>query len=134
MDPRDPDRLAELVDRHPRLFRGQIPARSHLSPGWFDLVDRLCFDLEALCADDLPLRVVQVKEKFGTLRVYVRPSAEGVSTTLLARAQALCQSAEEQSESLCEGCGAPSALHQSALRWWNTLCARCTERKEGDRE
>ena len=59
-DPRDPNRLADLVDRHPRLFRGQAPERSHLSPGWFDLVDKLCLDLEALTADDLPLRVAQV--------------------------------------------------------------------------
>ncbi len=132
-DPRDPDRLADLVDRHPRLFRGQAPERSHLSPGWFDLVDKLCLDLEALASSQatLPLRVDQVKEKYGALRVYVRACAPGSEAQALqAQAQALCKAAELQSEGVCEGCGAASELHQNALRWWNTLCPSCTARKE----
>ena len=133
-DPRNPDRLSELVARHPRLFAGRAPDRSHLSPGWFELVDKLCADLEALAAPggggELPFRVEQVKEKFGSLRVYVHATAPGSAVeSLLARAQALVKAAAKQSESVCEGCGAASELHQNALRWWNTLCPACEARK-----
>lgn len=128
-DPRNPNRLAEMVERHPRLFRGQAPERSHLSPGWFNLVDKLCRDLESLSGADL-LRIVQIKEKYGALRVYVRPVVESVSPQLMKKAHALCKAAEKESEGVCEGCGAASELHQNAMRWWNTLCPSCTSRKE----
>jgi hypothetical protein len=123
--------LVDLVDRHTRLLHGLTlnRSRSHLSPGWFDLADKLCFDLEALHASEL-LRIVQIKEKYGALRVYVRPCLVSVCPQLMEKARALCKAAEQQSEGVCEGCGAPSALHQNALSWWSTLCPICTERKE----
>ena len=132
-DPRDPDCLAELVNRHARLFAGGAPARSHLSPGWFALVNKLCADIEALLAPggERPLKVVQVKEKLGSLRVHVRTTRPGAAAeSLLASAQALVKAASEQSESVCEGCGTASELHQNALRWWSTLCPACETRKE----
>ena len=104
-----------------------------MSPGWLALVDNLCTDIEALLAPggELPLKVVQVKEKFGSLRVYVRTTRPGAAAeSLLASAQALVKAASEQSESVCEGCGTASELHQNALRWWSTLCPACETRKE----
>lgn len=130
-DPRNPNRINDLEDRHTRLFRDQAldGSYSHVSPGWFDLADKLCCDLEALHASEM-LRIVQVKEKFGRMRVYVSPRTTGTSRALMAQAQALCDAAEKQSESICQGCGARSTLHQDAMRWWNTLCPSCTSKKE----
>ena len=48
--------------------------------GWFDLIDTLCrtiqSDIEG--GDTPPVRVVQVKEKFGTLRFHIRGGNERV--------------------------------------------------------
>ena len=136
-DPRNPDRLSELVARHPRLFAGRAPERSHLSPGWFALVDKLCSDIEALAVDEgegeseLPLRVLQIKEKYGSLRVHVSATVPvAAAEDLFSKARALVNAAAEQSECVCEGCGAASELHQNALRWWNTLCRAREARKE----
>lgn len=66
------DALQELMNRHPKLFRDQEPAvRSHLPPGWLELTDRLCTDLETILGDAISEFVVQqVKEKWAGLRFY----------------------------------------------------------------
>jgi hypothetical protein len=69
--PTDPV-LQRLIYAHPLIFRGQAPAvPSHLRPGWYELVHRLCRDIEHVlgavgCAQ---LDVRQLKEKFGSLRM-----------------------------------------------------------------
>ena len=130
--PYEPDRLADLVARHPRLFRGKMPERSHLAPGWLALADTLCAEIEALVGPEmeLPLRVAQVKEKYGALRLYVHATVPGTSAdSLRDRAQALADAVRTRSEGLCEGCGVASSL-QKLGPWWTTLCPACQARKE----
>jgi hypothetical protein len=72
-----------LVERWPTWFntRGDIrytamPRGFEHDDGWFDILWRLCEDLEPLVAEvekqtGVPFEVLQVKEKFGGLRFYV---------------------------------------------------------------
>jgi hypothetical protein len=57
-------------------------------------------------------RVKQVKEKFGTLRVHLRPADKHVL--------ALLSFAEYHSRRVCEKCGAPGELRTDG--WLRTLC------------
>ena len=62
-------------------------------------------------------RVVQIKEKFGTLRFYVHGQlSDGL------RAQIL-QVEEEESARTCERCGAPGQLRNGG--WRHTYCDEC---------
>lgn len=60
---------------------------------------------------ELP-RMLQIKEKFGTLRVYIDHADE--------RIMALTDMAEKLSEFTCEKCGAPGELRTGG--WLKTLC------------
>ena len=83
--------------------------------GWFDIVDELATEIEQACAtagNPLP-KVLQVKEKLGTLRFYVRNASDEV--------RAMIELAVERSAVTCEDCGAPGRLRRSR-GWMRTLC------------
>jgi hypothetical protein len=80
--------------------------------GWFDILWRLCVDLEPLVAGH-EFEVVQVKEKFGGLRFYVN----------CRRHEAIRQRigiAADESFRTCEVCGQPGTLRTA--RCIKTLC------------
>jgi hypothetical protein len=75
--------------------------------GWFRLVWRLCEDLEPLVAEAVkesgkPFEVLQVKEKFGTLRFYVSHHTDEIDERI--------NSAEVESAHICEICGQSGSL------------------------
>lgn len=124
--------LARLIAAHPASFRGVAPEiSSHLSIGWFDLVDRLCSAIEAILGTDIEyFECRQIKEKYGGLRFYwyynrlaavhvdvAGPAAietfvnePDVDDERLLRVSELVSAAVEASESTCETCGAPGRL------------------------
>lgn len=91
----------------PTLFgdRDRIISLS-AGPGWHQLIWDLCTALEGMARQQVaegnpPMRVAQVKEKYGTLRFYMT----GGSVT--DEAFELTEAAEEQSGTICETCGKP---------------------------
>ena len=122
----NPDRLPALLARYPELFAPDLPSRAFVPPGWAARMDRLCADLEALGAG---VRLVDVDEKHGTLRVLARtpPSSD---EDMARRVAELVDRAERDCERICRECGAPSELHRSVPGWWNTLCAACEAQRE----
>ncbi len=154
---------ALLFRRHPVLLRDRegMPFGFEHANGWFVLVDQLMTDLESLLrergvSEAFWPRVVQVKEKFGTLRFYVRDmfplnsaedDAEGDEITgLLGRLAmekvgAMCslrpvseipaiaeriRRAEEESADLCERCGSADGLLRRG-GWVHTFCDACED-------
>ena len=90
--------------------------------GWFDLVWRLCEELEPLVAEyekatGSRFEVVQVKEKFGGLRFY----AHGTNDAIRQRIKA----AELESTKTCELCGSPGQLFESP--WLGVRCDECVQ-------
>ena len=126
--------LDDLIQRHPRLFRGEYPAiASWLPEGWAPLVEELFDAIEALLDDGQAMRleIRQIKEKFGSLRVYTQlhpsPGSDELSEADVAlhrQVMRLVQAAEKRSLLLCEACGAPSEL-RSVVVWMTTRCDRC---------
>lgn len=138
------DPLQRLVEAHPLLFRGRPPRiASDLPPGWYALMDSLCEQIDAVLGADAPtFRVDQIKEKFGTLRLYwslgrrSRSTVDVISASghvrfgtstrdeIAARIDMLISAAEAESARTCEQCGAPGRLMNSRSGW---LSVRCNE-------
>lgn len=89
-------------------------ARSDLSRGWFGLVKELVEDLLKLGWNR---EILQIKEKYGTLRFYITQRDE----PLLARIGA----AREHSAEVCEVCGKGGELRTAAAGWYATRCDSC---------
>ena len=111
----------KLIERWPSWFKVNGDFRETRmmdgfvhGDGWFDIVWRLCEDLEPLVieaekATGQPFEVLQVKEKFGGLRFYVSHSH---------RTDAIRQrigAAELESVRTCEVCGQPGSRRKGEL-------------------
>lgn len=143
----DPE-LQRLIEAHPLLFRGkELDVYSYVVPGWYEILDQLCFDIEAtLGSACTQFRVRQIKEKFGTLRFYYRlgrrkemhvdvVSPEGrehsvarsvgatAPDSMETRVRELVAAACTASESLCERCAAAAQLRNLG-GYLTTLCDR----------
>ena len=120
----EPTWITEIKARFPPLFRSLHPYGFAVGDGWRVIVTRLCEQLDEL---GLPqLRITQIKEKFGDLRVYAKGGDE--------RTAALIEEAEILAGTVCEWCGAPGAkLGGGRLL---TLCPACLvelrREEEGD--
>jgi hypothetical protein len=88
--------------------------------GWFDLVFD-CF--KRISEADCETMIVQVKEKFGGLRVYCRTYCEAVKRFI--------KEAEARSLITCEVCGAAGDT-KSDNGWMVTLCDSCLEKRKAD--
>ena len=99
----------KLVERWPLSFNTEGDVRhtamsfgfTH-GDGWFDILWRLCEDLEPLVAafeqeSGRQFEVLQVKEKFGGLRIYVSDADDAIRLRL--------EAAQQESFHTCEVCG-----------------------------
>ena len=113
-----------LVERWPTWFDTEGDIKETAMPrgfqhgdGWFDILWRLCVDLEPLVAGH-EFEVVQVKEKFGGLRFYVR--LDGLRLRQDDAIRRRIGAAMEESFHTCEICGQPGKLREE--RCIRTLC------------
>jgi hypothetical protein len=97
--------------------------------GWFPLLSRTHEQLQDICPD---YEVHQVKEKFGTLRLYAHippgsavvrdPNYPAIRDAFFAAVQ----DAEYASGTICEGCGNMGRLmRRQQGGWFKTLCSSC---------
>jgi hypothetical protein len=122
---------AKLVERWPSWFNIHGDVRHTLmrfgfqhGDGWFDLLWRLCEDLEPLVAQaekqtGKSFEVLQVKEKFGGLRFYVSQKTDAIRQRINA--------AGLESIHTCEVCGQPGVRRGGG---WMTLCEEHAEGRE----
>jgi len=92
-------------------------AKMCVGAGWHGLVDE-AYDL----LEPHGIKVTQVKEKFGQLRIYTGWMRVDIANELDEKLWAI----EERSISICETCGAPSTL-QSLGGWLKSICDPCKE-------
>ena len=127
------DLQQKFYDRWPKWFEGRhLSIQESLMPfgfdhgdGWFELEWRLCEDLEKLLGEHLDsYRLVQIKEKFGTLRWYDNGN---YPDHLYSAIQDRVYDAELESSRVCELCGKPGRLNTDRA-WWQTLCEECRRR------
>ena len=98
--------------------------------GWFDLIDRLSKMMEDYNhteeGKENPCVALQVKEKYGSLRFYHNGGNDEICDAVW--------KAEEESENICEGCGAQPATLESDMGWYSTMCDSCRDEKRALRE
>lgn len=112
--------LPILRRNYPKIFSSPDLREIRCYPGWLDLLNDLCNQLQTYLdanPSTPPIIVSQVKEKFGGLRFYISGGDEFC--------QAIVDAAEEASLTLCEVCGRPGAL--VGERW---VCVRCPQHLE----
>jgi len=110
-----------FAEKYPDLFVGLTDRKSpmsygiNISEGWYPLLERVCDQLTALGIPGLAF--AQVKEKFGSLRIYTNRGSDPVVNAIL-------DAAEEESRSICEFCGNPGELDHTH-NWVKTRCSLC---------
>jgi hypothetical protein len=116
----------DLIEAHPDLFHplpddpGVAQASPECGEGWQDLLERACARIRAAVqADGGTFKFTQIKEKYGTARLYwegaLSPEAD-------ARVEEIIDLAEARSACTCEVCGAEGRLHRAG-GWLMTRCA-----------
>jgi hypothetical protein len=91
-------------------------------PGWYDIIYELSAQLEKMIAA-LPaksrqhVKAVQVKEKYGQLRVYM--------SVYIPEMEELISEAERKSGTICADCGKPGQLIGDG--WYYTACKDCAK-------
>jgi hypothetical protein len=97
-------------------FREQTQLPDHyndVSEGWWHILGELH---AAWLISDPDYNILQVKEKFGTLRVYTNGLTKAGWDAL--------RKAEAASAKTCESCGQPGSLDRRFF-WMRTLCPAC---------
>lgn len=114
-----------LVDAHPDLFNVEwlgetcTPGYPTVGDGWRELVEKAVCRIKA--ADvGRSVKITQVKEKYGTLRLYWM-STRGIDAATDAAIEEAVALAEARSECTCEKCGEEGRLY-SAGSWLTTAC------------
>ncbi len=111
------------MTEEPQLPWEEFAWRSLPGEGWWPIIAELDKDLREIEPD---YKVMQVKEKFGTLRFYTSGSSYYPDSPFYQR----IADAEKQSAETCEVCGAPGVTHSDRF-WLKTLCdAHAQERRE----
>ena len=113
-----------LIDKYPKLFRqvGLPPTVSCMAwgiecgEGWYPIIDKLSAKLIEVYGDKI--EYAQIKEKFGTMRVYIDFLAEDINRMEVFD---LISEYEAMSGIICERCGNPASI-RNIRGWLSTLC------------
>ena len=95
--------------------------------GWFDLIWNLCERIEKILYQkgneklEKNFTVVQVKEKFGSLRFYIHGGNKLIWDIVF--------EAEKEASNTCEKCGRLGKL-DTRFGWYLTLCKECSINRE----
>lgn len=116
-----------LIEMFPTYFRDMYgdPQKTcmafgcEIDDGWYQLLFDLCIQIERT-NPPLDFHFSQIKEKFGTLRIYFENGNKEISN--------LIDQAEEKSALVCERCGTKDNV-TSEGNWILTLCKECRGKK-----
>jgi hypothetical protein len=90
--------------------------------GWYDLLDRTC---SKIASADPEAKLLQVKEKFGLLTIYLQGNEE---------AWEVASEAAVESQGICELCGLRECVEMTS-GWLSVRCEKCladeSKNKEG---
>ena len=123
----------KLLQSFPRLYRSEAEGARETQmhwgfqcgDGWFRLIYDLSAEIESEAvklgldpeSDEWPLPA-QIKEKFGTLRYYMRVHFESIFDIIAKY--------EDKSEHTCESCGLAGTLRRDG--WHHVSCDPCEEK------
>lgn len=94
-----------------------------VGPGWWGIIFEAFDKANALLAEhNLTLTVLQIKEKFGSLRIYsvIEKIPDFKTSDIPVEVYKIIADAMVKSENICDVCGKPGRLRNFA--WLRTLC------------
>lgn len=102
------------------------------SKGWFGVIYDAVTELGKIKKDKnlTNLKIVQIKEKFGSLRIYI----EGWDKETRKEIYDILNKYEKIASQTCERCGAKEGISTKGPGWITTLCDTCRDLKEKNRE
>jgi hypothetical protein len=116
----------EFKTKYPLLFKeGCLRSGFYCPEGWLPLVHRLCSVIEHQINNYIPeeirgeIYINQIKEKFGTLRVYLNQETPYISGAIAM--------AEAMSHITCDTCGLVGKIRTGS--YTQTLCDICSEER-----
>lgn len=88
--------------------------------GWYELIYNMLNDIQEYCIREwVPaVKFLQIKEKFGTLRVYTESYCPEIDEII--------GKYSSKSATICEICGANATLDVES-KWMRTRCGKCIE-------
>jgi len=106
--------------------------------GWFDLIKGVCFKIKNIIeGTSFTIRFTQIKEKFGTLRIYYRAEdLEGKKMEAeeeafkLGEISGVIELACLLSGYMCEICGKPAHTKGDEGGWYATICDECEAKRK----
>ena len=109
----------QLLDKHPNVFKQELPHGIECKYGWSGILGWLC---DQLNKERLPenFSLVQVKNKFGLLTIY----ADGATTECLE----WIDIAEYASSFTCELCGSTINTKLRKDGWMQVRCDLCQQK------
>ena len=120
-----------ILTAHLRLYRNLKPRfddgqHFECGDGWGKIFEGLSIRLDPYAATD-GLMITQVKQKLGSLTVYVEVDGDDRSekAELLESVDRWRKLASEESNRTCEICGAPGRIRGRPFRFIQTLCEDC---------
>lgn len=136
------DLESRLAEKFPFMRKKEQPVKGRIDDiysafgcecgdGWYDIIYNLCTEIEGLYESEnepMNIEVVQIKEKFGTLRFYYHPGDYN-TPDFGDKLYNIIHRWEERSESVCEKCGKPGKLRNN-LPWIRTLCDDCYKEQQ----
>ena len=107
----------KLLKNFPEMYRPD--EYLGIGDGWYSILYNLSQEVMDLCRERgvIPPKVLQVKEKFGGLRVYM----EDVGIDDM---EEITYKYEKESYNICERCGKPGST-KGSTGWIKTLCTEC---------
>jgi hypothetical protein len=131
----DFDKQNEIIAKYPQLFGNPkvlygFQCDFCCGKGWLKLIDDLCCNImkvldahPELSEENKILPVMQIEEKFGSLRFYICAVHESISDEIFS----LIRQAECISSCTCEKCGLPGTQRYEG--WVKTLCDDCDSKR-----
>jgi len=116
----DRDKLKKKLE--PYWSERPVWKDTSVGDGWLPIIDRLVTNLAKIYP---AFRIVQIKEKFGTLRFYI----EAVPTELYPQVSREIEEAELKSAEVCESCGKPGKMRDERY-WMKTMCDECDHNEQ----
>lgn len=93
--------------------------------GWSDLIHGFLTIVSMLDVEKAII-VQQIKEKFGSLRIYLFNETEEIAR--------LRQVVEAESSRICEVCGSYEGRKRSTNGWLKTICSECDDDRAAEME
>jgi hypothetical protein len=122
-----------LKKAFPRIFKDSF--YFECGDGWFELIGKTAAYIDTKTKD---CQIVQVKEKFGSLRIYItfdynQDGEPKVSEENLSEIYEFIRLTEQQSKQICEDCGKElnsiTRESQKNLGYWiRNICKSCSEK------